>query len=162
MFNGYCSTTDLTNLVVFVRNELGAAGYSGPMTTTDVVSVWVDNDVTELCKVIDVVACNSYAYFNQATSADDAGVFVAGQLGLVEAACGGKTGYILETGWPHQGKCYNANSCPSIESQTIAIHAIKNEIGERAIFFSFSNDLWKAPADCGCEQSFGCFPVWST
>jgi exo-beta-1,3-glucanase (GH17 family) len=159
IFNGYCTIPQLAGLIASVRGELGGAGYSGPMTTTDVVSVWVGNDVSELCAAIDVVACNAHSYFNQDTAAEDAGTFVAGQLALVEQACNGKSGYVMETGWPHQGKCNN-KSCPSTESQATAIIAIKNEIGEKAIFFSFSDDTWKGPSDCDCEQFFGCFSVW--
>lgn len=154
MFNNYCTVSQLHDLIVSVKSTLGSAGYTGPCTTTDVVSAWVGNDVSSICSVIDVVATNAHAYFNAATLPQDAGKFVAGQLKIVEDICG-KKGYVMESGWPSAGKCFG-DACAGSSQQATAISSIKEVIGEAVVFFSYTNDPWKKPGDCGCEQNWGC------
>ncbi|KAL2158543.1 hypothetical protein VTH06DRAFT_4310 [Thermothelomyces fergusii] len=153
LFNGFCSVSELASLIHRVKSELGAAGYNGPFTTTDVVSAWINNDVSAICDAIDVTACNAHAYFNPETRPADAGKFVAGQLAIVEKICG-KPGYVMETGWPSQGNCIGV-ACAGEAEQATAIHAIEQELGNKAVFFSFRNDLWKQPGECNCEQHWG-------
>ncbi|KAK1757504.1 glycoside hydrolase [Echria macrotheca] len=158
LFNGFCSVGQLRDLIVHTKSELGGAGYSGPYTTTDVVSAWVEKDVQPICDVIDVVACNAHAYFNPNTPPSQAGQFVAGQLSIVEKRCG-KEGYIMETGWPTAGVCHGV-ACPGESQQAEAISSIQSAIGSKAVFFSATNDPWKQPGDCGCERSWGCSKVF--
>ncbi|KAK3330219.1 glycoside hydrolase [Apodospora peruviana] len=158
LFNGYCSVTQLKDLIYHVKSELGSVGYSGPYTTTDVVSAWENNDVSAICSAIDVVACNSHAYFNAGTMPADAGDFVASQLAIVENICG-KTGYVMETGWPTQGQCYGPTCAGEVEQKT-ALASIKAKLGPKAVFFSFTDDPWKAPGACNCEQHWGCSKVF--
>jgi len=158
LFNGFCSVDQLAGLIQHVRSELSSVGYTGPFTTTDVVSAWLNNDVQPICQAIDVVACNAHAYFNAGTLPKDAGKFVAGQLAIVEKICG-KTGYIMETGWPKAGNCIGV-ACAGPEEQRTAIHSIEEEVGSKAVFFSFRDDPWKAPGACNCEQHWGCGDVF--
>ncbi|KAK4250834.1 glycoside hydrolase [Corynascus novoguineensis] len=158
VFNGFCTVSELTSLISRVKSELGSVGYNGPFTTTDVVSAWIDNDVTPICDVIDVVATNAHAYFNAQTTPEQAGKFVASQLKLVEDACG-KPGYVMETGWPSQGVC-NGVACAGEVEQATAIRAIEKELGNKVVFFSFRDDGWKQPGDCNCEQHWGCAKVF--
>jgi exo-beta-1,3-glucanase (GH17 family) len=158
MFNNYCTPTELRDLILHVKSELGSVGYTGLYTTTDVVSAWITMDVSPVCEVIDVVGTNAHAYFNAGTTPDQAGDFVAGQLKIVEAACGGKTGYVLESGWPTAGKCYGL-ACPGSDEQRTAVASIQSVIGDRTILFSLHDDKWKQPGDCGCEQNWGCGTV---
>ncbi|RKU40242.1 hypothetical protein DL546_001412 [Coniochaeta pulveracea] len=157
MFNNYCTPTQLRDLIVYVKGELGSTGYTGLYTTTDVVSAWIGKDVAPVCEVIDVVGTNAHAYFNAGTTPDQAGDFVAGQLKIVEDVCG-KAGYVLESGWPTQGKCYGL-ACPGATQQRTAVASIQSVIGEKTILFSLHDDKWKQPGDCGCEQSWGCGSV---
>jgi len=158
LFNGFCSVSELTSLISRVKSELGSVGYNGPFTTTDVVSAWVEKEVSSVCEVIDVVAANAHAYFNPNTEPSDAGKFVAGQLELVEKVCG-KPGYIMETGWPSSGNC-NGVACAGETEQSTAIQAIESELGSKVVFFSFRNDPWKQPGSCNCEQHWGCSKVF--
>jgi len=158
LFNGFCSVGQLRDLIVHTKQELGGKGYSGPYTTTDVVSAWLEKDTSSICDVIDVVACNAHAYFNAGTRPSEAGSFVAGQLALVEKKCG-KSGYIMETGWPTRGKCYGV-ACAGETEQAAAIKSIKETVGDKAVFFSATNDPWKNPGDCGCENNWGCINVF--
>lgn len=158
LFNGFCSVSQLTELIVRTKTELGSVGYNGPFTTTDVVSAWLDNDVSSICSVIDVVATNAHAYFNSQTPASEAGKFVAGQLALVENVCG-KPGYVMETGWPSAGNC-NGVACAGPAEQRQAIESIEEELGNKVVFFSFRDDPWKQPGACNCEQHWGCASVF--
>jgi exo-beta-1,3-glucanase (GH17 family) len=159
LFNGFCSVSELTSLITRVKSELASVGYNGPFTTTDVVSAWIGNDVSSICSVIDVVACNAHAYFNAETTPENAGTFVAGQLQIVEKVCG-KPGYIMESGWPSGGNC-NGVACPGEAEQRTALLAIEAELGNKVVFFSSSDDPWKNPGNCGCEGKFGCLKVFS-
>ncbi|KAK3950683.1 glycoside hydrolase [Pseudoneurospora amorphoporcata] len=158
LFNGFCTVGQLKDLIYHVKSELGSAGYSGPYTTTDVVSAWQANDVTDLCNAIDVVACNAHAYFNANTLPEQAGTFVAGQLEIVEKICN-KPGFVMETGWPTAGECIG-KACPGREQQKTALAAIKQELGTKVVFFSFTDDHWKQPGSCNCEQHWGCGEVF--
>ncbi|KAK3397737.1 glycoside hydrolase [Sordaria brevicollis] len=158
LFNGFCSVGQLTDLIHHVKSELGSAGYSGPYTTTDVVSAWQANDVSSICNAIDVVACNAHAYFNANTAPEQAGTFVAGQLEIVEKICN-KPGFVMETGWPTAGECIG-KACPGREQQRTALAAIKQELGKKVVFFSFTDDHWKQPGACNCEQHWGCGDVF--
>ncbi|AEO54157.1 glycoside hydrolase family 17 protein [Thermothelomyces thermophilus ATCC 42464] len=158
LFNGFCSVSELASLIGRVKSELGSVGYNGPFTTTDVVAAWTNNDVSAICDAIDVTATNAHAYFNADTEPADAGKFVAGQLAIVEKVCG-KPGYVMETGWPSAGNC-NGVACAGEAEQATAIHSIEQELGNKAVFFSFRNDPWKQPGECNCEQHWGCANVF--
>ncbi|KAH8910813.1 glycoside hydrolase [Coniochaeta sp. PMI_546] len=153
LFNNFCTVGQLHDLIVHVKSELASTGYTGPFTTTDVVSAWITGDLSPICEVIDVVGANVHAYFNGGTTPDQAGEFVAGQLKIVEDVCG-KSGYILESGWPTQGKCLGS-ACAGKDEQRTALTSIMDTCGDRTVFFSFKNDDWKPPGDCLCEQHFG-------
>lgn len=156
MFNGYCTPAELGALITSVKSTLGAAGYSGPITTTDVVAAWQETEVASaICPVIDIVSANIHPYFSADTEPVNAGAFVQSQLAIVEAVCGGKEGLVLESGYPHSGVC-NGINCPSAANQAIAIASIQEAMGSKVAFFSMFDDLWKAPGACECERAWGC------
>jgi len=124
------------------------------------VSAWLTNDVSALCSVIDVVCTNAHAYFNAATTPEQAGEFVAGQLKIVEDTCG-KPGLVCESGWPVQGQTYGAAVAGMAEQKT-AINSIIEVIGDKVVLFSYKDDPWKAASACGCETSFGCGHIFDS
>ncbi|KAK0618572.1 glycoside hydrolase superfamily [Bombardia bombarda] len=158
LFNHFCTVDELKNLILHVKSELGSVGYSGPFTTTDVVSAWQEFDVSAVCAVIDVVATNAHAYFNAATQPSNAGAFVKSQLEIVKGVCN-LPGYVMETGWPTGGDCIGV-ACPGEEQQHQALASIKQELGSQVVFFSFTDDAWKKPGACNCEQHWGCAKVF--
>lgn len=160
IYQGFCSVGQLRDLIVKVKGDLAGTGYTGPYTTTDVVGAWLGNDMSSICSVIDVVGTNAHAYFNAGTNPSQAGQFVAGQLKLVEAVCS-KPGYVLESGWPSNGVC-NGEACAGSAEQAAALASIQEVIGEKCVFFSFTNDLWKKPGDCNCEQAWGCIQLFTS
>jgi len=156
IFGGFCTASQLAGVISSAKSTFAKAGYTGPCTTSEVLSVWQDTSVSSaLCGVIDVTGANIHAYFNAETSAENAGDFVAGQLSLIDSICPGLTGVNLECGWPSAGSC-NGAACPGTDNQAKAISSIREKAGSRTVFFSFLNDLWKEPGSCGCEQSWGC------
>lgn len=158
LFNGYCTVSELQELIVHVKSAIGGSGYTGPITTTDVVSAWTGNDVSSICEVIDFPCTNAHAYFNSATTPEQAGAFVASQLEMVEQVCGGAAGFVMESGWPSAGEAQGVAVAGASE-QKIALTSIAQTIGSRVVFFSYSNDEWKQPGSCGCEQYWGCADI---
>ena len=154
LFNGFTDAGSLAGFISSVKSTLAAAGYTGPVTTTDVVTAIQENAST-LCPVIDVVAANIHPFFSTTTSADQAGNFVSSQLELLEQACPGKTAYNLETGWPHQGDA-NGAAVPGVSEQQTAVAAIVASAGDKSVVFSFADDLWKSAGDLDVEQYWGC------
>lgn len=155
VFNNYCTPAALAAFIAQAKATLAAAGYTGPVTTTEPMSVLQQHAAT-LCPVIDVAAANIHPFFNSATSASAAGAFVAATLADLAALCpGGKEAYNLETGWPHAGNA-NGEAVPGAGEQEVAVLGIREAAGGRSAFFSFVDDLWKAPGPDGVEQSWGC------
>lgn len=153
LYDGYCTPQELVDLIAHVKSEL--SDYTGPYTTTDIVSAWQEEEVQSVvCDAVDVVAANVHSYFSADTAPADAGDFVKSQIEIVEQACGGKTGYVLECGYPTSGAT-NGLNVPSEANQKIAITAIQAAIGDRVVFFSMFNDQWKDPGSCECEQYWG-------
>lgn len=155
--NGYCTASELAALITHVKSELGSL-YTGPWTTTDVVASWQDTDfASAVCPLVDVVAANAHAYFTSTVAPADAGDFVQSQLDIIEGACSGLTGYILETGYPTAGSTIGL-AVPSIANQATALASIIDAVGDRVVLFSMFDDKWKAAGEYGCEQSWGIVP----
>jgi exo-beta-1,3-glucanase (GH17 family) len=160
LFNDFCTVGELTALISHTKSELGSVGYTGPFTTTDVISAYQNKDVSSICSLIDVLTVNAHAYFNFETTPEKAGDFVKGQIDLAAGICG-KPAYCMETGWPTAGVC-NGAACPGVAEQRAALASIREVVGPKVTFFSFHDDNWKEPGACGCERSWGsssCFGV---
>lgn len=154
VFNGYASASELSSFIASAKSQFAGAGYTGQCTTTEPLDVWQNNAAT-LCSNVDIVACNIHPFFNSAVTAETAGDFVAGQLAIVETLCPGKTGIVTETGWPSNGSGCNGAACPGASEQATAVKSIQDAVGGKSVAFSYTNDLWKAAGDYGCEQSWG-------
>lgn len=155
MFYGYTDAPGLASFVNDVRSKFRAAGYQGPVGTSEVTGSFIDNaDV--LCPAVDYAAANIHPFFNTDVAAADAGDFVVKQLAEVSAACGdAKPAYNLESGWPSLGSP-NGLAIPGAEDQKIAIKSIMEKAGDKTAIFSYENDSWKAPGEFGVEQHWGC------
>jgi exo-beta-1,3-glucanase (GH17 family) len=157
VFNKWASPQELAGFIGECKGKLKAAGYNGPVTTTEPVDVlqqygsaWAD--------VVDVVGAQMHPFFNGG-SCDDVGPFMTTQIQLAGQSFPGKDVYILETGWPTAGQT-NGQSVPGPSEQKTAIDQIVGVAGSKACFFSFSDDLWKAPGDYDVEQHWGCASVF--
>jgi exo-beta-1,3-glucanase (GH17 family) len=160
VFNGYTDAGSLAALISETKTKFQAAGYNGPVTTTETVAVICENAAL-FCPVIDVVAANIHPFFNAQVSASGAGAFVATEMTLLEAACPGKTAYNLETGWPSAGNA-NGAAVPGSAEQKQAIDSIVAAVGGKSAIFSFEDDTWKTPGALGVEQYWGCADVFAS
>lgn len=153
IMNGYCSPTELQELITVVKSK--CSGYTGPYTISETLNIWQRSDVSSaICGVVDVTGANIHPYFNSAVEPSGAGEFVSGQLDLLKEVCSGNDVINLECGWPTRGTC-NGVACPGTSQQAAAISSIRESCGDKTVFFSYEDDMWKQPGDCGCEQSWG-------
>ncbi|KFA64178.1 hypothetical protein S40285_00812 [Stachybotrys chlorohalonatus IBT 40285] len=153
IMNGFCSAEQLRQLIVSVKSK--CSGYTGPYTIAETLNIWQQPDVpAAICDVIDITGANIHPYFNSEVVPETAGEFVAGQLDILRDICSGKDVINLESGWPTEGLC-NGSACPGQQEQAAAIRSIRKSCGDKTVFFSLDNDMWKEPGACLCEQSWG-------
>ena len=155
MFYGYTSAEGLAAFVNDVRSKFRAAGYNGPVGTSEVPGTFIGHaDI--LCPAVDYAGANIHPFFNTKISAQDAGDFVVDTLEDVAKACNHeKPAYNLESGWPSLGSA-NGMAVPGAEDQKVAIKSIMEKAGGKTAMFSYANDAWKAPGEFGVEQHWGC------
>ncbi|KAJ3520210.1 hypothetical protein NM208_g13810 [Fusarium decemcellulare] len=154
IMNGFCSATELRDLIKVVKSK--CSGYTGPYTIAETLNIWEQPETkAAICGVVDVTGANIHPYFNAEVTPSDAGTFVSGQLEILSSICEGNDVINLECGWPSQGNC-NGSACPGKDEQAEAIKSIRESCGDKTVFFSYEDDKWKEPGSCGCEQSWGC------
>lgn len=155
MFYGYTNAEGLAAFVNDVRSKFRAAGFNGPVGTSEVPGSFIDNAAV-LCPAVDYAGANIHPFFTETVSAEGAGDFVAEVLDNVSAACNHeKEAYNLESGWPSLGSP-NGMAIPGAEDQKVAIKSIMEKAGGKTAVFSYENDSWKAPGQFGVEQHWGC------
>lgn len=154
LFQGFCQPQQFADYIIEVRNKLRANGYEGPVTTTEPLNI-IEQHYKILCPALDVVSINCHPYFNPDVTADQAGPFLNSQLKRAEDLCG-KTGYVLEAGWPNAGNT-NGKAIASPDAQKTAFNSIlTNCPTERICLFTWRDDKWKSPGGFNVEQNFGC------
>lgn len=158
LFNQYLSVTELAGFISSSKSTLATAGYTGPLTTTEPLNIW-QSEGASLCSAIDVVAANIHAFFNAQTDASQAGAFLASELAILDTVCSGKKTYVVESGWPHTGNA-NGAAVPGVAEQATALASIQSKCGSQVVFFTYEDDLWKAPGAFNIEQSWGCASVF--
>lgn len=156
--NNYVSVSDLAGFISSSKWAFKDAGYTGPVTTTEPLNIW-QQEGSQLCSAIDVVAANLYAFFNAQTTADQAGSFIASEIQILEGICPGYKTYVVESGWPHAGEA-NGLAVPGVAEQETAIKSIQSAVGSQVVFFTYEDDLWKNPGAFDVEQSWGCAGVF--
>ncbi|KAI9172015.1 putative beta-glucosidase btgE [Paramyrothecium foliicola] len=158
IMNNFCSPQQLASLITIVKSK--CSGYKGPYTIAETLNIWQRTEVSSaICGVVDVTGANIHPYFNGQVTPETAGDFVQGQLDLLADICKGNDVINLECGWPTKGVC-NGSACPGVQEQATAIKSIREKCGNKTVFFSVENDMWKEPGACGCEQSWGCKSVF--
>jgi exo-beta-1,3-glucanase (GH17 family) len=161
MFYGYTTAEGLAGFVNDVRSKFRAAGYNGPVGTSEVPGTFIQYaDV--LCPAVDYAGANIHPFFNTDISAEGAGDFVVKILDNVAKACNyEKEAYNLESGWPSLGSA-NGMAIPGAEDQKVAIKSIMEKAGGKTAVFSYENDAWKAPGEFGVEQHWGCADLFDS
>ncbi|OAA45524.1 exo-beta-1,3-glucanase [Metarhizium rileyi] len=153
IMNNYCTPQQLKQLITDVKNKCSVK-YKGKVTVSETLNIWQQENVAEtLCPAIDITGANIHPYFNNGVAPSDAGKFVQGQMDILKKICN-KDVITLEVGWPSGGS-NNGLAIVGQDAQSIAVKSIREQCGNRVIFFSFENDLWKQKGSCGCEDSWG-------
>ena len=147
VFNEHCTAAALVDFITSAKSALVGAGYSGPITTTEPINILAEHAAT-LCPIVDVVAANIHPFFHSDVTADTAGDFVAVELQNLQTICPGLMSYNLETGWPSAGSP-NGVAVPGISEQRAAVASIQKAAGNRSVFSSFMDDLWKEGGEFG-------------
>ncbi|KAM3066873.1 hypothetical protein ACMFMG_007018 [Clarireedia jacksonii] len=153
VFNGFTTAGALASFISSSKSAFSAAGYTGPVTTTEPLNIWQAN-VNVLCPAVDITGANLHPFFNSQVTAENAGAFALSQLEIADTVCPGLTAINLETGWPSAGSC-NGAACPGVAEQKTAVTGIIEKCGGRAAIFAYTNELWKDAGSLGCEQSWG-------
>jgi exo-beta-1,3-glucanase (GH17 family) len=153
IMNNYCSPQQLKDLVVAVKGACSGK-YTGKVTISETLNIWQRTDVSSaLCSVIDITGANIHPYFNPNVAPSDAGDFVKGQLDILSKICNQDV-VSLETGWPVGGN-NNGLALTGPDAQAVAIKSIRSKCGNKTVFFSLQNDLWKQPGPLNCEDKWG-------
>lgn len=154
IFNEFTDAASFAAFIQASRAFLREAGYKGPITTTEPLSVLSDHaDV--LCPVLDVAAANIHPFFHAEISAEDAGEYVSEQLDRLAEVCEGLEAVNLETGWPKRGR-NNGFAIPSVLDQMVAINSIREQAGGRSVFLGYQDEEWKDGGQFDVETSWGC------
>ncbi|KAG5950312.1 hypothetical protein E4U53_005275 [Claviceps sorghi] len=157
IMNNHCSPQQLASLVVAVK-ERCSSKYKGHFTISETLNIWLRHDVSSaICPIIPVTGANIHSFFNSAIAPEMSGVFVKAQLDILATICPGNEVINLECGYPSGGKP-NGLAIPGPSQQAVAIKSIRKLVGNRTVFFSFQNDLWKGDSACECEDKFGLAP----
>lgn len=88
---GQMSAPDLAALVDSSRVTLRAAGYNGPVVTTEVWVTYLDPTKSILCQHTDFVAANCHPFFDSHVVASASGNFLTMAIGKIKDACPGKS-----------------------------------------------------------------------
>lgn len=161
LMNGWVDVNSLAGFITSAKSAFQQSGYTGHITTAEPLNIWQQHG-SVLCSAVTVVGGNVHPFFNSQVSPLNAGSFVKQQLDLLTGICPALNAPAinLETGWPHGGNA-NGLAVPGAVQQITALLSIANEAGDRSVFFSFDDDLWKQPGQFGVEQSWGCLTVFS-
>lgn len=161
IISNFCTVDALIAKISEVKGKLRNAGYTGQVTTSEPPVSFENNP--ELCTAseIDFVGVNPHSYFAPSFSADQAGVFVKGQVQIVDQLCGGKQIVVTETGYPHEGNV-NGNNVPSAENQKIALQSIFDDYSTDVVILTTFDDYWKQPGPYNIEQHFGMIDLLPT
>lgn len=90
---------------------------------------------------------NCHPFFDENTSASDAGKFINKEIKVLQSKLSNSNQQIVisETGWPWKGSNHGSASV-SLSDQETALSAIKSEVSTTKILLSAYNDLWKTAA----------------
>lgn len=159
IFNDHLSPSALASFISNSRTSLRAAGFPGPVTTTEPLDILLQHRHI-LCPTLDVAAANIQPFFHASVDADSAALYVRSQLLRLQAMCPQPLQAVnLETGWPSRGYPHGA-AVPGYLEQWMAVAGIMKEAGGVSVFLGFGDDGWKDEGEFGVERSWGCGHVF--
>ena len=132
------SASDLLSKIASVKTMVQAAGYTGPVTTAEPSSSFIDNPSLCTSSTLDIVGINAHSYFDPYTTPAQCGSFVTNQISITQGACGGKTVFVTEAGYPHKG-ITNGGNVPSYDNQRIALTSLFQATQGYVTFFTYTD-----------------------
>jgi len=117
------TASELLSKIASVKASVRAAGYTGPVTTAEPPSSFIDNPSLCTSSTLDLVGINAHSYFDPNTTPAQCGSFVLNQISITKSACGGKAVFVTESGYPHKG-ITNGGNVPSYDNQRIALTSL--------------------------------------
>jgi exo-beta-1,3-glucanase (GH17 family) len=158
------SASQLLNKISSVKYTVQQYGYRGPVTTAEPASTFINNPFLCQSSTLDIVGINAHSYFDPSSTPGSCGSFVVNQMSITRNACGGKSVFVTEAGYPHAGAT-NGGNTPSYDNQRIALSSLFQATHGYVTFFTmrdgnvrvndFNLDLWKDPGPYGVERSWG-------
>ena len=159
IFNTHATASALATFINTSRATLRAAGYAGPVTTTEPLSILAQHRRT-LCPALDLAAATIQPFFHPSVPASAAGAYVRSELARLAAVCPGLPAVCLETGWPSRGRP-NGAAVPGYLEQWMAVAGIMAEgAGGRSVVLGFGDEGWRDEGEFGVEGSWGCGHVF--
>jgi exo-beta-1,3-glucanase (GH17 family) len=123
-----------------VKAIVRGCGYTGPVTTAEPASSYVDYPPLCQSPTLDITGVNSHCYFQPAGTPATCGDFVNAEVAVTRNACDGKAVFITEAGYPHKGD-RNGGQVPSYENQRIALKSMFQGSGGYLTFFTFRDGM---------------------
>jgi exo-beta-1,3-glucanase (GH17 family) len=157
--DGLATVDEMISAIGQVRSMLRAAGYNGPVAIVDTAAIMKTPSGSALCTASDFCAVNCHAFFDDNTSASEAGQFVKSQVAQVSAAAGGKLTIVTESGWPTSCSPHGKATC-SVADQQAAVGSLKSAFNnQNIVLFSAFNNNWKSDnaGTYGAEHFWGMF-----
>ena len=153
--DGKASVAQVTAAVQLARQQLRAAGYTGPVVAVDTMVAMRDN--VALCAASDYCAFNCHAFFDGQVAAADVGPWVrrwAVQIG----AAAGKRAVVAESGWPTAGGS-NGRAVPGTAQHDAAIASLEAAFPHDLVLYSAFDNLWlpDTARTFGVERHWGMF-----
>lgn len=159
LVNNGAQASYVVDAINTARSTLRAAGYNGPVVTSDTLVATIANP--SLCDASDYCTVNCHPFFDGNIAASGAGSFITSQIVRLKAvlANSAQTVVISETGWPSQGLT-NGAAIPSPSEQATAISSIRSAFSGNpggVTLFNPYNMMWKTntAAQFEAEQYWG-------
>ena len=126
--------------IASVKAQVRAAGYTGPVTTAEPSASFISNSFMCTSDTLDIVGINAHSYFDASCTPAQCGSFVTNQIEITQAACGGKTVFVTEAGYPHAGLT-NGGNVPSYANQGIALTSLFTATQGYVTFFTYTDGI---------------------
>ena len=126
--------------ITSVKAEARQYGYTGPVTTAEPSGSFIDNPSLCTSSTLDIVGINAHSYFDASSTPAQCGSFVMNQIAITQSACGGKTVFVTEAGYPHAGLT-NGGNVPSYANQGIALTSLFEASHGYVTFFTYTDGI---------------------
>lgn len=137
---GRATASDLLSKIASVKSTVQAYGYTGRVITAKPPSSSIANSFLCTSSTLDVLGISAHSYFGASARPDQWGSLGLNQISITEGACGGKSVFVSEAGYPHAG-ITNGGNTPSYANQRIALTSLFEAIHGYVTVFTFTDGM---------------------